>query len=196
MIGVYRILNQANGRSYVGQSTDIKKRIAQHFSDLRAGRHDNSDLQAEWLLFGPDSFVWEVLERTEKEALCECERKWIEALCAFSYGYNMTSGGLGTPDLPPWDVGIGRSESVRQAISNYAKTRTGERNPFFGRQHSDSVKERLRDLRSLPVRDVETGVVYTSAKAADVAFGGKSSNVSKALNGRCLTAYGRRWENV
>lgn len=36
--GVYRITNIINGKSYVGQSKDIKKRIKGHFSNCFNGK--------------------------------------------------------------------------------------------------------------------------------------------------------------
>ena len=39
--GIYLITDTANGRKYVGQSENVYRRRKQHFSALKAGKHEN-----------------------------------------------------------------------------------------------------------------------------------------------------------
>lgn len=194
MTGIYCIENKENGLAYIGQAVDIKRRWAQHRSDLRAQRHDNEHLQRAWNKYGESAFKFYVVEETEKEYLNAAEMMWIEYFDTFQNGYNMTLGGDATRGLIPWDKGLHRSEKVRSALSESAKKRTGEKNAFYGRRHSDATKQKISEYRSMPVVDTETGVIYSSAKYADAMFNGHSSNVSKALNGKTSTAYGIKWD--
>jgi len=65
IIGIYKIVNSATGKCYVGQSQRVKKRIAEHFRLLRAGAHTNPKLQHAFDKYGEKSFTWSV------EAYCE-----------------------------------------------------------------------------------------------------------------------------
>lgn len=38
-------------------------------------------------------------------------------------------------------------KNMKEKMSNFAKTRTGEKNPFYGKEHSDETKEKLRNKR-------------------------------------------------
>ena len=42
-------------------------------------------------------------------------------------------------------VGTTRSKEIKQHLSNLAKNRTGDKNPFYGRHHSDETKVRLKN---------------------------------------------------
>lgn len=60
VMGIYKIVNSVNGKAYVGQSQNIKKRVAEHFRLLRNGKHNNPRLQNAFNKYGEDSFVWTV----------------------------------------------------------------------------------------------------------------------------------------
>lgn len=192
--GIYMIENKVNGMRYVGQSNNITKRWTQHKCDLKAGRHDNEHLQHAFNKYGEKVFEFKILEYLPEHFLDAGEVWWINYLDTFRHGYNMTKGGESTRGLIPWNKGIRRSDRVRAILSESAKQRTGEKNSFFGKTHSEETKAKLRTYRSIPVLEVETGKIYPSAKAADIAHGGHSSNVQKALHGQVPRAYGYHWE--
>lgn len=60
IMGIYKIVNIVNGHAYVGQSQNIKKRIAEHFRLLRAGKHINANLQNSFNKYGEKNFTWEL----------------------------------------------------------------------------------------------------------------------------------------
>lgn len=59
-IGIYKIVNKATGKCYVGQSQRVKKRIKEHFRLLRWNKHPNKHLQNSWNKYGADNFVGEI----------------------------------------------------------------------------------------------------------------------------------------
>lgn len=62
-IGIYLLFNKVTNKAYVGKSKhDIRHRIKQHTRDLRANRHVNKDMQADYNTYGLSSFTWRVLE--------------------------------------------------------------------------------------------------------------------------------------
>jgi len=63
--GIYRIINQSTGKSYIGQSINLRKRKIQHFSNLKCGKHENDYLQKGYNKYGLDAFTFSILEYTE-----------------------------------------------------------------------------------------------------------------------------------
>lgn len=60
--GIYRITCIPTGFAYVGQTTDFDARWATHKRDLESLKHCNAALQSDWLCFGGDVFLFEVME--------------------------------------------------------------------------------------------------------------------------------------
>lgn len=61
-MGVYRIRNIQNGKSYVGFSTDVLARINRQKSELKFGSHRNAELLGEWNSLGASAFEFEILD--------------------------------------------------------------------------------------------------------------------------------------
>jgi len=61
-MGVYRIRNTRNGKSYVGFSTDLQAGINRQKAELKFGSHRNAELLREWKSFGESPFEFEVLD--------------------------------------------------------------------------------------------------------------------------------------
>jgi group I intron endonuclease len=78
MTGIYSILNSVNGKRYVGQAVDIKKRIQGHFKRLRAGKHHCGHLQLSFQKYGAGAFTHSVLEDCQKENLTDREQYWMD----------------------------------------------------------------------------------------------------------------------
>ena len=66
-MGVYRIRNTQNGKSYVGYSIDLQARMNRQKTELKLGSHRNSELLGEWKSFGEASFEFEVLDELEPD---------------------------------------------------------------------------------------------------------------------------------
>jgi group I intron endonuclease len=62
MAVIYQITNMENGKYYIGSAESFERRRWQHTYDLKKGTHKNPRLQAAWNKYGPDAFVFEVLE--------------------------------------------------------------------------------------------------------------------------------------
>lgn len=92
LIGIYEIVNNINGKRYVGRTTNLKHRKNHHFNDLRKGEHYNRFLQRSFNKYGEDAFTFNVLEHCPSlEDTIERERYYIELL-GTEYndrGYNM-----------------------------------------------------------------------------------------------------------
>lgn len=85
--GIYKITNLKNGKVYIGQSQNIYFRRKQHFTALRAHRHENTQMQKDW---NTDSrgFRWDVVEFCSLDKLNEREEFWINYYNSIDNGYN------------------------------------------------------------------------------------------------------------
>ncbi|MBT3832100.1 MAG: GIY-YIG nuclease family protein [Gammaproteobacteria bacterium] len=88
-MGVYRIRNTLNNRSYIAASIDIKARFNRHRMSLKTNNESVKALHTEWLKYGEDAFEFEILDRLtplEKpdydptEDLKTLEALWLEKL--------------------------------------------------------------------------------------------------------------------
>lgn len=77
-MGVYRIRNTRNDKSYIGCGTDLPAKINRHKAELKFGSHRNRELQEEWNLFGESSFQFEVLDGLDHKE--DCQASPIEEL--------------------------------------------------------------------------------------------------------------------
>ena len=59
--GIYSIVNQNNGKTYIGSSKNIIRRWGIHKSALKNNRHHCIHLQRSWNKHGPDAFKFEVI---------------------------------------------------------------------------------------------------------------------------------------
>jgi group I intron endonuclease len=97
-MGIYRVLNRANGKVLVGSSVNVPAMLNRHQAQLKLGMHQNRALQADWQAFGPDAFEFEVLDILEPpdqpdydpaDDLRALEEMWLEKLSPFEErGYN------------------------------------------------------------------------------------------------------------
>lgn len=96
MAFIYRIVNQINGKSYIGKTEGtVEKRFKEHLSEHKRERCKNRPLYRAFLKYGPENFTVETPEETENAV--EREIYWIEFYDTFSEGYNATKGGDGKP---------------------------------------------------------------------------------------------------
>lgn len=80
MIGIYRITNLKNSKSYIGQSINIEKRFKSHKYNLIRGKHRILTLQKDWDKYGEDAFEFEVVQQCERKDLSKLEQRKIREL--------------------------------------------------------------------------------------------------------------------
>lgn len=95
--GVYRLTNQEQSRTYIGSSSNIRRRVQQHFRDLIHGTHFNPHLQTDFASQSGRGFAAYVVELVPSlERRSEAEARAIRtALRRSQRLYNMTSDGQG-----------------------------------------------------------------------------------------------------
>jgi group I intron endonuclease len=75
--GIYTITSPSN-KMYIGQSTNIEKRLQTHKSMLRCGRHPNGRLQGACSKYGIDALQFSLAEACTEERLDAREQWWID----------------------------------------------------------------------------------------------------------------------
>lgn len=95
MIGIYRITNLITGESYVGQSSNIRKRWIDHKNRYKNPKSIdyNSRLYNDMRIYGIDNFKFSVIEECNRDELLDKEKFWVAKLDSYDNGYNNTAGG-------------------------------------------------------------------------------------------------------
>lgn len=191
--GVYTITNKANGKIYVGSSSNIEKRWKTHLNSLQKGMHHNCKLQNDYVKYSENYFELNILEETTNNLKTK-EDQYIAKLNSKETGYNIADANFGDTLTyhPDREGRIARMTlKLHQTInlmsaqerkdtygkigssnSNYNETlihncihcgaklshstinrrgnncndcrdRTGIKNPFYGKKHSDETKAKL-----------------------------------------------------
>lgn len=88
--GIYKIINVVNNKFYIGSAVDLKRRKTRHFSELRNGKHNNRHLQAAWVKYGEQAFVFVVVEELPEDVdLLAAENVWLRQHVGKEYCYNL-----------------------------------------------------------------------------------------------------------
>lgn len=97
MIGIYKVTNNINQHTYIGQSINIEQRWKNHLNRAfcETGKEYNKTLYRAMRKYGVDNFSFEIIEECLIEQLNEKEIYWIAFYNSFSDGYNETIGGEG-----------------------------------------------------------------------------------------------------
>jgi len=112
VMGIYRIVNVDNGKTYVGCTNNLSRRRNQHRYKLRRGIHGNPRLQKDFTDFGEESFAFLVLERVkDKTLLLTLEQTWIDKLQP-EYNAELKAG---------YSISHVKDEYVKEKISKSVK---------------------------------------------------------------------------
>jgi group I intron endonuclease len=164
MAVVYRIRNVLNGKCYVGSSgADAGVRWLQHVRRLNRGKHHSPGLLNAWRKYGPEAFVFEVLEEVLiQQCVVAREQWWFDKLKPFGRrGYNVcrdagsTAGQRLSPEtrkkMSLASEGRPKSEAHRQALAA-ARRRNLARPSLRGKplteEHRQKIAESVRLAKS------------------------------------------------
>ena len=94
--GIYKLTSLINGKSYIGKSTNIKKRIADHMKSV-VGISTIADQAVHHIIAKEGYWNWtmEPIIYCEKERLNELEKYYIDFFKSQTFGYNKNVGGGG-----------------------------------------------------------------------------------------------------
>ena len=99
--GIFQVKNVSNGKVLLGSSLNLDGALNRHKFMLKTDQHQNKMLQEDWNEYGPEKFVFEILEILKvkddphfniSEELTLLEQIWLEELQPFGeQGYNTTA---------------------------------------------------------------------------------------------------------
>ena len=163
---IYRIFHKKTGKSYIGQTVNLRNRMFQHRTASRKCHLHNAIK-----IDGKDSFDVEILyDNIPQWMLNDLETRTISTLNTYKgYGYNCTPGGnelLYGEDHP--NFGIPRSEETKKKISEAQK---GVR---IGYKHSEDTKKKMSETHKGKEFSVET-----RKKLSEAATGRQHTNETK-----------------
>src|SRR5258708_40355023 len=91
--GIYRFVNWANGKMYIGSAVNLKNRKKNHLISLRLNKHFNRYLQAAYNKGGGCNILFEVIEYVENKVnLIEREQYYLDKFKSYEreVGYNLS----------------------------------------------------------------------------------------------------------
>ena len=116
MIGIYKITNKQNGKVYIGQATNIERRLSEH----KQKRIQTIDSYINVL--GIENFDFDILEECSLKELDKKEQEYINFYDSQKKGYNIQKGGFNNS----LGEGNGRAKlteelvvQMRQAYANH-----------------------------------------------------------------------------
>ena len=106
--GIFQIKNTANGKIFIGKGLNVQGKLNSHQAQLEFKSHRNTTLQADWNQYGPETFIFEVLDYLDGDTaqqtnpsaeLTELESMWLDKLQPYGdNGYNRTSKKRNNPN--------------------------------------------------------------------------------------------------
>lgn len=139
--GIYKIINVINNKFYVGSAVNFVERKRKHWWMLRKGTHANKHLQAAWIKYGEQAFVFVVVEDLPDDIdLLAAENVWLKEHVGKGYCYNLATNAT-APTLgwygeknPMWGKTFSHTEEAKIKIAA-AST---------GRRHTPEDIEKIR----------------------------------------------------
>ena len=207
MAYIYQIVNDINGKIYVGKTErSIEERFREHCKDYTRRDFEKRPLYRAMKKYGIEHFHIELLEETDNPE--EREVYWIEQKRSFKDGYNATLGGDGKHYID-YDLVIAMYLELQN--QNEVARRMGI-NPDT--VHVILKSNNVEILKKSEVSAMVTGKIinqysldgeyiqsFPSAKAAAESLGkisstsnGASSHISDVCRGKRKTAYGYKWK--
>ena len=98
MVYIYRILCIINEKVYIGATQNIEIRKYNHWWRLQNNRHENSDIQKDYNIYGKEKFLIDILDTCFDDEADELEQFWIDAHGSMESDdvYNLFGGGRRT----------------------------------------------------------------------------------------------------
>jgi len=144
---IYLIKNIINDKLYVGQAQNLCFRFREY---RRAKPRASKHLLRSFLKYGINNFEVTILEKVEIARLNEREQFWMDFYQSYRHdiGYNICKE-AGTTR------GRKRPEKECKKISKLAKLRVGNKNPFYGRKHTQETKDKIGKANQKKKRSAE-----------------------------------------
>lgn len=154
--GIYKIVNLANNKFYIGSSANIEERWAKHRLLLSADDHINQHLQNAWNKYGEDNFEFLILERVQKDHLLDVEQDYLDLTFCYEREIGYNKARFANSPMK------GRKHT-QEAIEKIRKASTGKR-------HSDETKLKISSANKNRIVSQESKKKMSIAKKGKVPY--------------------------
>jgi predicted GIY-YIG superfamily endonuclease len=101
LIGVYLIKNIKTDKIYIGSSHHILGRLKSHASNMKAKKHNYLEINNDFIAYGEESFIFEIITYCNRSELKRFEKSWLET-------YNKEKTLYNKLELDQWNTPRGR----------------------------------------------------------------------------------------
>lgn len=195
---VYVHVNKTNGKRYVGVTS---KKNPNHRWNSGRGYIENPHFKLAIDKYGWDGFDHIILEEnlSNKDAM-RIERELIAKWKTQdrNYGYNMTSGGEGTPDYHPSEETRRKLSEARKKENLSEETLRRRSEGLRGRKFTEEHRRKIGDgnSKAIEMLSKDDGHLirrFDSAKQAENELGISHCHISQCCNGHRNTSGGYKW---
>ena len=202
MAYIYEIINDINGKSYIGKTQfSIQKRFKEHCRDSKKERNQKRPLYAAMRKYGIEHFHIYLIEKTDDPE--EREKYWIQKKGTFKNGYNATIGGDGKKYLD-YDILI-TAYKESQNLSQVCKKHHCSKKYLSTILKANGVS--VISSQQIAKRNLSKSVnqytlngeyikTFSSITEAANNLGNKDyrQHIGKVCKGKRKTAYGYKWK--
>jgi len=164
---VYEIVNEINGKKYIGSTISKARRWRQHRNKLKNNKHNNMHLQRSWDKYGSEEFEFFVMEEVQtEENLLNREDFYIKYWnyhtpeMIYNEALDAKAPAKGKTGEDAAFYGEHHTAVTKQKISEFMKGkrvgkdnpmydvhRTGKDAPNYGNKHTEATKKKMRDAK-------------------------------------------------
>ena len=194
---VYVHVNKINGKRYVGITS---KSNPNHRWNSGRGYKENPFFYSAIEKYGWDKFEHIILYSGVNEAFAK--EKETELIRLYKtqdrdFGYNMTSGGDGTPGFHPSDQTRAKLSKARRRENLSEETLKRRSDGLRGRKFTEEHKRKIGVGNSkaieMSTKDGAHIKTFMSAHEAEIELGISHSHISQCCHGKRITAGGYKW---
>ena len=153
---IYRIVNNLNGKVYIGYDSKWPNRKKGHIYHTK---DRNQYIYQSLRKYGIENFTWDPIYQSKdgKHCLNVMEFYFIKEYDSFNSGYNLTLGGEGTLGRPTKDItrskisqALKNKPKSKEHIQKMSETRKGKKqSPETIKKRSDAMKHTLKLKKEL-----------------------------------------------
>lgn len=145
---IYQIRNICNGKRYIGSTQEARHRWTVHRSSMKAGKHVNSEIQADFNEFGINAFECEIV--TTCEDMTSEERKELENIIIKA----------AKPEYNCWWTGKAWQVRTQEMIQKGIESR---RNGMGWAKHSEETKRKIGEAHRGKTVSLQTRMKLSEA---------------------------------